>query len=164
MKQSIIIPFQGFYESWYSQAIDQEQENFCEYEVIEQRIRADISESELNDILYYCADYSQAYLSIAQKYVEYFRDYINEETGENIRLEFETMTSPREYNFTTDRIFCFIHPDDLARIFEEVKDTPVFKETIESRHIAATLPYPCPCNLIRRAMPSSHSAPHKLIT
>lgn len=133
-KQSIIIPFQGFYNSWYSDAIDREQEQFCEYEVSENRVRADITESELNDLLWYCADYSAAYLEIAKKYVDAFQDYINEETGENIRLEFETMTSPKYYNFTTDRIFCFIHPDDLARMFEEVKASPEFKDTIEARH------------------------------
>lgn len=132
-KKSIVIPFQGFYNSWYSDAIDREQEQWAEYEA-ENLGRDDISESDLNDILWHCADYSAAYQRVARDYVDAFREYVNAESGFGLRLEFETMTSPEYYNFETDRIFCFIDSDDIARMYEEVKETPQFASLIKERH------------------------------
>lgn len=86
--------FSGFYNSIHSAAFDNEldeimMEENCEYDDLEYTYNYEN----------YCSEYVNAFNS------EY-----------KFNLEFEKFSSPREYNFTTDRLFCFIDDNDLAKL------------------------------------------------
>lgn len=115
--REINIPFQGFYQSYYNDAIDSyegyEAENFNEDDP---RLPTD----EYASILWRCADYSTMFRKIAKRYTECFSQFIKEETGVDLALQFSEMTSPREYNFTTDRIFAKIPLEAMYKVADAV--------------------------------------------
>ena len=138
-KVVIKLPFPGFYESWYSEAIDHEEESFAENEAeyrqvedgvpVEQRLSA----REICDILFDVTDYSLCYRKIAEDYVSAFSVYIDQELGITLPLEFENMASPKFYNFETDRIFAYM-PVEKISYLREMVDGLHYRKVIEDRH------------------------------
>lgn len=108
------LPFAGFYESHYSGEIDQQESQFVEYEVSDRQaengIPADLrlNETELYELLFRHTQYRVAYRMVAEWYVQGFNAVMKSEHDLDLRLTFESMDSPREYNFTTDRIYAHI--------------------------------------------------------
>ena len=114
---SVNIPFPGFYESVYSQEVDNFAE--CEAEYMAEREAEDgvtpelrLTAEEFAEALYDATDYSNAYQSIARAYTDAFEQEAQEWIAGHfglarfkLRFEFEEMTAPRYYNFETDRIF-----------------------------------------------------------
>ncbi|MDE3023040.1 MAG: hypothetical protein KGI54_14525 [Pseudomonadota bacterium] len=105
-----------------------------------------LSASELADILFLHTDYRAAYQRIAKDYAAAF-DYVagealgmsrkvkrhswNKEAGRlclkgcdqpSIGLTFESMDSPREYNFTTDRIYASVPVFVLRKLFKRSRE------------------------------------------
>lgn len=139
---TVKLPFEGFYESLYSGAIDGEEESFIEYRLEEGESDPDyegyfpeplrLDAQEMQEILIRVTDYRAAYERIARDYVDAFDYVLGEELGfsvkdkskkynyetkdfeeyeydkPSIRATFESMDSPREYNFTTDRVYADI--------------------------------------------------------
>lgn len=119
MKNLIInIPFRGFYESLFRAGIDYAEESTI-YNEVEGKGR---NPSKCADAFFEAANYRKAHLYVAQEYVYYFNKYVAEEFGLDLGLEFETVQSPREYNFSTDRIFCFISPEKVQELRAKVPD------------------------------------------
>lgn len=120
---STTIPFDGFYESWYSQEIDREEEQEAEYFEEHRQAEDGVAEElrltagEYAEILFRFTDYSAAYQTIARDYAACFNEFATECLGFDPRLTFEEMTSPREYNFQTDRIFCHIPLGTALQLF-----------------------------------------------
>jgi hypothetical protein len=118
---SVNIPFSGFYGSLWSDLIDHDYESWVEgasereNEDTPEPLRLD--DSELADCLFWAMDYSAAYQEIAKDYSAAYNDWASEEIGFPLRMTFEEMTSPREYNFATDRIFCHIPLSVVRRLF-----------------------------------------------
>lgn len=121
---SFNIPFQGFYESLYSSEVDHEQERWIEYELTEredgelshpEEIR--LNESEYAELFWDHAQYSIAYSHIARAYIDAFSYWAGEKLGFPLPLAFEEMTSPREYNFETDRLFAKVPGETIARLW-----------------------------------------------
>lgn len=111
------IPFNGFYESMWSQGVDHEEEQYFEWLKEEHDIHPDDMQA-LYEWMWRHTKYHVAYQHIAFEFVQPFQDFINEQLGLSISLTFKDMTSPREYNFETDRIFVDISYRDaliLAR-------------------------------------------------
>jgi hypothetical protein len=112
------LPFQGFYQSIFDSGLDQVQEynleSLAEEHQVDQRIIA--------DALWKATDYRKAYLYIAEQYVYHFNDYLAENFDLNLNLTFESLQSPREYNFETDRIFCHISLENLRKLRAAVPD------------------------------------------
>jgi len=125
----INIPFAGFYNSKYSGELDAVQERFVEYEV---ENNPNLDPRELHDALYKAADYGKAFDYIARQYVAHFNDYIETEYELDLDLKFESMQSPREYNFETDRIFCEISEENVRKLREAVSD-PALRQAIRER-------------------------------
>ena len=99
------IPFSGFYNSIHDSEIDSYIEQEQEYA------------EDQNEKLYFDPDslnYSGIYTGYAKAYTSEFIKLINYETGITLDAKFESLESPREYNFTTDRIF--IEFDNLKPI------------------------------------------------
>ena len=104
------IPFDGFYESFISDDIDHQ---------IGQQIEWDSDIYDLNEdeqqILwdnYLSVNRSSFYNQIAEHYTDLYIDALNERLkGFTLNAKFNLLTSPREYNFETDRIFIDIERD-----------------------------------------------------
>jgi hypothetical protein len=125
----IQIPFDGLYESKYSAILDSQEEQFSEYYAEEN----DVPQDKVRDWLYRSCSYQIGYEHIAEKYAECFADYLSEELGFPCGLEYSDMSSPKEYNFETDRIFCRIPDDTVTRLFAMV-DKDHLRKVMRERH------------------------------
>ena len=101
------IPFSGFYYSIHNSNIDYALENqiFTDYAT------GCTNNDDLTERAYGAIDWRDLYTDYAKEYASAFADKFN------IKMQFESMTSPREYNFSTDRIFCEISEKEIMRIF-----------------------------------------------
>ncbi len=98
------IPFDGFYNSYISSDIEHQ---------IGQQIEWDADTYDLNEneqqILwdnYLSVNRSSFYNEIAEDYTNFYIDALNDRLeGFNLNAKFNLLTSPKEYNFETDRIF-----------------------------------------------------------
>lgn len=112
MSKITTIPFAGFYNSIWSDGIDRAEEMYLEN--LEQEDGVEIKGS--SDAIWKAADYGAMYNYVARKYVDCLNDYIKDEFDLDLDLKFESMQSPREYNFETDRIFCYISDRSLRKL------------------------------------------------
>ena len=97
------IPFQGFYNSLYSYAIEGEIESSLDWYSEDY----ELTEAQ-RDVLangYLEKNTSEFYYNVAKDYAESFIYEIERETGLSLDAKFESMESPKEYNFQTDRVF-----------------------------------------------------------
>ena len=112
MSKITTIPFAGFYESIWSEGLEHAEEMHLEYLEQEEGV-AMLASAEA---IWKASDYRAMCNYVARKYVDYLNDYIKDEFDLDLDLKFESMTSPREYNFTTDRIFCYISDENLRKL------------------------------------------------
>jgi len=103
------VPFAGFYESWHDQLID---------DAGEQLFRGDSGDIDHPD-LYEMFWSHLPYPEVRERYARQFVTELAESIG--IPLEFEEMTSPRFYNFETDRLFAKVNRADLAKMLRAVR-------------------------------------------
>lgn len=156
---SVNIPFAGFYESKFSDLLDRECESWLEYAYDKwnesgemqypEPLRIDAGWPGLAELLFDNADYSAGYDLIARDYVEAYDAWLAEKFDlKSCKMQFEEMTSPREYNFETDRLFVTMPVYILAKIRKavgEVELAAAFKERFTSRsgfisHYANSIP------------------------
>lgn len=117
------IPFSGFYESAWSHMVDREEEQYAENFADDRQAEEDVPDElrlnvgEVLSILFDVTDYSDAFAAIARGYAAAFDEWAGAELGFDLGLHFESMSSPREYNFATDRIFVHMPEETAARLF-----------------------------------------------
>ncbi len=123
------IPFTGFYESEHASMIDDEINMIFETD-------DNGGTHAVPDDLYKYADYKGMFTDYAKLYAEVFADHFEEETGVKLDLEFESMTSPKFYNFETDRIFAHISTKAIQDMFtlSEDENHISLKKVIADRH------------------------------
>jgi hypothetical protein len=99
-----VIPFAGFYESVHSSNLDYAAEQLVQDD------RGDVRDGLTLDASYtgpllnaYCREYTEQWSKAA-----------------GIACTYESLSSPREYNFTTDRIFVDIEESEVSRLFASV--------------------------------------------
>jgi len=92
--------FGGFYESLYSDAID----DVVYEDDIENTIDTD------------AVDFKKLHIEVAKDITEKFTEYIEDEFGIEINLEFVSLDSPRFYNYGTDTIDVNISKEDLIKL------------------------------------------------
>jgi hypothetical protein len=112
MSKITTIPFAGFYNSIWSDGIDRAEEMYLENLEQEDGVKIEAS----SDAIWRAADYGAMHNYVARKYVDYLNDSIKDEFDLDLDLKFESMQSPREYNFETDRIFCYISDENLRKL------------------------------------------------
>lgn len=103
------VPFSGFYESLHDSEIDW---------TMEQMFTDDSGDQiypGLDELLWRDCDFRKVHLAYAQDYVEQFAREFNLKT-----LEWESMVSPREYNFTTDSLFAEISTEEFLDLLDTV--------------------------------------------
>lgn len=112
----IVIPFSGFYCSIHDSNID---------DAVERMFTDNSGEPNtgLAGRLYQICDFRAVRREYAKRYAEAFAREFGLPS-----LTFKLVDSPREYNFTTDRIFCTISEDDIATMMSK---TP--REKLEAR-------------------------------
>lgn len=106
--RSTVIPFSGFYYSWHDDAIDRALDSLMQ----------DTAGDPFSGLVRRAFDliwWPHVHEAYAKAYAENFA----REFG-IAGLEFEELVSPREYNFTTDRIFVKIPDSEIDRIFDSV--------------------------------------------
>jgi len=106
------LPFGGFYYSHHSGLIDYAEQ--CLY----QDTNGDAFSGSLVDSFLGEIDYSALHEAYAGQYTVELADLLG------IQLTFETLTSPREYNFQTDRIFALISRADFAKLLRVALTRP----------------------------------------
>jgi hypothetical protein len=104
----ISIPFSGFYESIHNDNIN----NALYNDVFTDHASGCINNDRLSYLAEDSIDWHLLYVDYAKEYVSQF----NHEYGLN--LIFDELSSPKEYNFTTDRIFCEITPIEIHKLYE----------------------------------------------
>lgn len=103
-----VIPFSGFYNSLHDSTLDNT------FNQMFSDSNGDPNE-KLVERGFDLVNWSMAHQNYAKAYAENF--------GQEFKihsLRFESLSSPREYNFTTDRIFVEISTEEVQRIFDEV--------------------------------------------
>lgn len=98
------IPFSGFYESLHDNAIN---------DALKQEFSDDLGNenAELSYRAWESADWHEIHKGYAKEYSESFGHEFGIKS-----LSFESLRCPKEYNFTTDRIFCNIDYAELCGI------------------------------------------------
>lgn len=124
--RSLAIPFAGFYESIHDHQFDMVVEMEAE------RARDQGREIEDSDV-YNAVRWAGVRHDYAKAYAENFGDWVKQETGFDLRLTFEAVQSPREYNFGTDLIFVAVPVEVIDSLFVQTP-RPVLKAEIEARH------------------------------
>ena len=119
-KKLIDIQFEGFYHSIHDQIIDSGIENHL------QDSSGDINPT-ISDKFY---SISLDYKGMQKAYCEAYLDSLSSELG--IELGYESMTSPKEYNFSTDRLFCYISTADIEAIWQDTDMTSFAKYLTEN--------------------------------
>lgn len=107
------IPFAGFYNSWHDSACDDalnmalsDSSGFENAGLIERAHRD------------HSPDFANWREQYARAYAESFRDELADQSGVTLdSMEFESMESPREYNFDTDRIYVTIERAQLRKLY-----------------------------------------------
>lgn len=94
---NIYLDFGGFYESLHSDNIDNQIENYSlDWEKV---------------------DYRATFINYCKDWLYCFSDFIKGETGLSMTFKFIELHSPREHNFTTDKIEAEVETD----VWEAVK-------------------------------------------
>ena len=98
------IPFDGFYESFISADIDHQIGQQIEWDTDIYDLNED--EQQILEDNYLDINRSSFYNEIAEHFTDLYIDALNKELdGFTLRATYKCFTSPREYNFSTDRIF-----------------------------------------------------------
>ena len=121
------IPFGGFYHSKWDDLLEREIESEIDYFNERENesqgedcpYKVTTENTDIGSILFDCMDHSDAYFKIAQDYVDSFNQYLKDELDLDLSMSWESMSSPSEYNFTTDRLFCYISESKVKALFDE---------------------------------------------
>ena len=108
-KTIILTPFPGFYNTIYEDCIDHELIMTLE-NITEDHGSNNLDTGDLIDIF----DTRQAMQIIGREYIA----ALNDKT--DLALEYESIHSPREYNFANDRLFAYINDADLLAMYNEI--------------------------------------------
>ena len=113
------LPFPGFYHSVYDHEIDYAIERDCEYFAEEWGVDID----KVSDAAFSHIDCSDAHRSIAELHCATWLERFTDETGIDLYsgFKFFGLTSPKFYNFETDRIFVQIPLPGLQQCFDACK-------------------------------------------
>lgn len=114
------IPFSGFYDSLHSSQIDDSIK-----QMFTDRDTGCIENEGLEMRVFNACNYGAVYR-------EYARAYCREFAGKfGVKVQYERMKSPREYNFTTDVVFATISESEALRVFNSLDKTEFSKVCVD---------------------------------
>lgn len=105
-KIEIQLPFSGFYHSIHDMYID----NHMEYEIEYLESELGYTDEQLDVIKdrFYDMDYAPIRKAICEHYIHAYNAVFYDEYNIHLDLEYSQLTSPRFYNFETDRLYALI--------------------------------------------------------
>ena len=112
------IPFSGFYCTLHESALD---------DAVEQMFSTD--GCVVNHGLFDRAQFECEWRDVMKAYAKEYSEQFSREF--NIPLEFDSMESPKYYNFTTDRIFCRVPLEVCIRLESELPDNALADQARE---------------------------------
>lgn len=115
----IELPFSGFYESWHSHRIDDALEAGFNYDPVTGM------DKEVPDIWGADIDYKAIELEYCEAYTNAFAEKYE------LDLEFVQMTSPKQYNYSTDRTFVSVPLEQINKIRKEVEKNKKWPQYIK---------------------------------
>jgi hypothetical protein len=130
MMKIINLPFAGFYYSELDAMIDHyvEMEAYNAYESNDA-----LSEETYHQLIWDACDFKEMHLSLAKAYIDELNAYVESNTGLNVNFKFESLVSPREYNFTTDRLFAYVS-EEVIKILYDHTSLMTLSQVIKERH------------------------------
>lgn len=127
-KREIRIPFSGFYESAHSAMIEAE---------IEDHFRDDKGDViDFPEEFWHHWEAKKVNEAYAEDYVDNFQEWLENECDIKINLEYKRLSSPREYNFSTDVIYAEINLQDVyefKKLVAPLTLEKIIKERFTSR-------------------------------
>jgi cation transport regulator ChaB len=118
----IELPFAGFYESWHDDAIDRAIESAFEDD------QGNMPDDMWDVIMSADVDWSAIRKEYCREYVSCFAQEFD------LTLEYDGMQSPREYNFTTDRVFATVGRAEFnSKVRKVVEALPEWPTEIRER-------------------------------
>jgi len=130
------IPFDGFYNSFISADIEHEIEIDTEY--YSELYDLNESEEELLCNSFLNVNSYKFYNQIAQDYTNFYIDNLNAklnyaypDKGFTLKATYKCLESPKEYNFTTDRIFIEIEENHAVDFIKHIVKN--YKKELENR-------------------------------
>lgn len=137
--------FPGFYESILSQSLNHAEERECEYSAEKETSQEyypetyqpeelRLNSSDYASILFDCMDYRAAHEKMAKDYVSAFDSWAADNLGTAAgTFTFESMDSPREYNFRTDRVYATVPFAAMETLYQAI-DRDNLGKLIKERH------------------------------
>lgn len=144
-------------EESHAENVTSEYDHESDESALPEALRLD--QSEISSALFDSTDYGAAYGKLARDYVEILDERLGELFGRSVAdkrkywswadnaykvepyrratvgMRFEAVISPREYNFTTDRLFVDLPVSFMRSLYAELKrDKKTLAETIKARH------------------------------
>jgi len=119
------IPFSGFYGTHHEAEID----GTLEQMLSDSSGCYPISDRISNDIWFHV---STPRVEYTKAFVESFQVLLNQETQLNVKLEWESVDSPKSCNFSTDRVYATVSFSDVQAMFNKL-DKTVLDKTARSR-------------------------------
>lgn len=109
MNKNVKMPFEGFYESNASMIIDD-------------AIESELENNKVNydDISF--NHYAKVREQFALDYVSAFQEIMENEFDITIELKFNSIESPKEYNFETDSIYVEIKDEDINKLHKTIME------------------------------------------
>lgn len=100
--------FHGFYNSIWLNSENDWQEYY----------RDELGVTDFDDWKFDYEGYTNA---VCEAYTGVFEDLLNDALGLNVKLEYGWIRSPKEYNFSTDKIICKIHIRNVRKFERRVR-------------------------------------------
>ena len=122
MKHLCVLPFSGLSNSLHDDSLDQ-----ALNQIFSDRDTGCSVHEGLVHRAWDKIDWRQAHVDYCREYCENFAHEFK------LDLAFDEMNSPKEYNWLTDRIFAWISPESLQKVFDAV-DTPALRTQIRKNH------------------------------
>lgn len=107
------IPFSGFYNSIHDKTIDDALKG-----MLSDSSGCHPASERISEEIYLYTKIPMNEYTL--RYVRIFAQWLNEKSGLNISLAWESVSSPREYNFETDRIFAKVTEVDALAMLRAV--------------------------------------------
>ena len=125
--------FEGFDYSWIDSEFDVLAQNESEYYADELDL-SDEKKEEIKDD-YFSQNYDELQVEICKTYIPHYFEAIEDEIDFELNASFESLTSPKYYNFETDRLFVEIDDIKITMLMNWIFNNKLekLKEVVKDR-------------------------------